>query len=120
MTTASTLERTTALDRDLTGLASGRGRPAPVRDAAVRVAAGATVVQHRLRSTAEDRLARSGQSYAAIWIVVILIGIFLIGAAALAIYCIRNGRNGAVLDYRTATIKKWKIPVGIRVSIRCV
>ena len=58
---------------------------------------------------------RLDSEYRAIWIVV-----FILGAAALAIYCISRGRSGGVIDFNVSRWYKGWIPVGIRVEIKCV
>ncbi|GAA2159726.1 hypothetical protein FHX52_3788 [Humibacillus xanthopallidus] len=63
---------------------------------------------------------RLDSEYRAIWIVVFILGIFIIGAAALAIYCISRGRSGGVIDFNVSKWYKGWIPVGIRVEIKCV
>ncbi|WP_404390212.1 hypothetical protein [Humibacillus xanthopallidus] len=63
---------------------------------------------------------RLDSEYRAIWIVVFILGIFIIGAAALAIYCISRGRSGGVIDFNVSRWYKGWIPVGIRVEIKCV
>jgi hypothetical protein len=84
-----------------------------------RLTAAALRAQHRIASSANRRLENRADSFAAIWIFVVLIGVFVIAAAAIAAYCIAHGRNGAYLDYSTTTIRKWGVPIGIRVSILC-
>jgi hypothetical protein len=89
----------------------------PVLDLSAR----ATTVAYAAKESASSRVQRARQSeYAAIWIVVFILGIFIIGAAALAIYCIRNGRNGGVIDFNVSRWYKGWLPVGIRVEIKCV
>lgn len=73
----------------------------------------------RLRAEGALR-SRLTSEYRAIWIVVFILGIFIIGAAALAIYCIMRGRNGGVIDFNVSRWYKGWIPVGIRVEIKCV
>jgi hypothetical protein len=84
-----------------------------------RLTATALSAQHGIVASANRRLANRTDSFAAVWVVVVIIGIFVIAAAALAAYCIAHGRNGAYLDYTTMIVKKWGVPVGIRVSILC-
>ena len=88
-----------------------------VNEAQLQTTSALLGLRFRAQSAVQKRLE---SEYRAIWIVVFILGIFIIGAVALAIYCIRKGRSGGVIDFNVSRWYKGWIPVGIRVEIKCV
>jgi hypothetical protein len=96
-----------------------------IRDAPYTGAAWLNVAAIRARQALVEtpvslrRAGRRPAEYAAVWVVVFILAVFVIAAAALAVYCLRAGRNGAVIDFNVSKWYKGFIPVGIRVEIYC-